>query len=564
MIFAQRLFFDYPWLLLSAVVFPFVVLLFRRSRYRNRINRLSRFAELSALRRLVGEPNGVGRSRTALLMLVVALCGLALAGPRWGVASGPTTARGIDMAIAIDASLSMLATDERPSRLERVKQEVRRLRAMSRADRVALIAFAGRSYILTPLTSDDGALELFLDNLDPSVVGQGGSSMSRTIRQGMELLLASSSGADKALVIMSDGEAFDTKEEIEAAAEEAGRRGVSIVAVGFGTTEGSTLPSSSRSTREKRDENGDIVVSKYNPDLLKAAATVANGTFIGAEESDKASRVRAALRSLRAARRDIEVRDDSIARFLWLLVPALALLIYDTARGERRRSKTLSSIGELAGVAASKGSVKAVMTSSVCLFALLSCRSEADPATLFNEGDVNGALLALQKRVAGGDSSSVVLYNLGSALMGADSLTAAAQLLENVRRNADGEVRMRARFNSGLALLKLGRVPAQGTDDLMAAARAAYRDLLQERPYDFDAKWNYELALRNPPQSGGGGGGDDENEDNDQQEPDDEPQSTTLDQKQAEALLNSAAREERDVQGRKQNKGRVPPQGKDW
>ena len=37
------------------------------------------------------------------------------------------SSRGIDMAIAIDASLSMLAQDERPSRLERVKQEVRRL-----------------------------------------------------------------------------------------------------------------------------------------------------------------------------------------------------------------------------------------------------------------------------------------------------------------------------------------------------------------------------------------------------------------------------------------------------
>ena len=96
---------------------------------------------------------------------------------------------------AIDASLSMMAPDERPSRLERVKQEVRRLRAMSQADRVALIAFAGRSYILTPLTGDDGAIELFLDNLDPSVVGQAGSSLARALRQGTELLLASDGSA---------------------------------------------------------------------------------------------------------------------------------------------------------------------------------------------------------------------------------------------------------------------------------------------------------------------------------------------------------------------------------
>ena len=96
--------------------------------------------------------------------------------------------RGIDMVLSLDASLSMMAEDERPSRLERMKQEVRRLRAMSPGDRMGVLAFAGRSYVLSPLTIDEGALDLFLDNLDPSVVGQAGSSLARTIRQGVDLL----------------------------------------------------------------------------------------------------------------------------------------------------------------------------------------------------------------------------------------------------------------------------------------------------------------------------------------------------------------------------------------
>ena len=87
-------------------------------------------------------------------------------------------ADGIDVVLAMDASLSMQATDERPSRLERMKQEVRRFRALAPGNRVALLAFAGRSYILSPLTTDDGAIELFLDNLDPTVVGQPGSAMA--------------------------------------------------------------------------------------------------------------------------------------------------------------------------------------------------------------------------------------------------------------------------------------------------------------------------------------------------------------------------------------------------
>jgi Ca-activated chloride channel family protein len=101
---------------------------------------------------------------------------------------------GVDLVLAVDASLSMLAQDEKPSRLERVKQEIRRLRAISPGDRVGLLAFAGRSYVLTPITVDGGALDLF-SQLDPSVVGQAGSSLASTITQGTSLLSLTKSGA---------------------------------------------------------------------------------------------------------------------------------------------------------------------------------------------------------------------------------------------------------------------------------------------------------------------------------------------------------------------------------
>src|SRR5690606_4908084 len=97
-----------------------------------------------------------GRStgRAIRLGLAALLGGVALAGPRWGLEQSIVRSEGIDMVLALDASLSMLAQDESPSRLERMKQEVRRLLDQSPGDRVALLAFAGRSYILTPLTID--------------------------------------------------------------------------------------------------------------------------------------------------------------------------------------------------------------------------------------------------------------------------------------------------------------------------------------------------------------------------------------------------------------------------
>ncbi len=548
-----ELVFDMPWLLLAAVLLPVCVLLLGVARSRQRRDRLARFAETSALRRLLRTGGVHAGARTARLVTIVLLAGVALAGPRWGRARGPTSGRGIDMAIALDASLSMMAQDERPSRLERMKQEVRRLRAMSHADRVALIAFAGRSYILTPLTSDDGAIELFLDNLDPNVVGQAGSSLARAMRQSTELLMASDGSADRALVLMSDGEAFESPEDIDAAAAEAGKRGISVVTVGFGSTEGTTIPIVDGTViRQKRDEQDEIVITRYHPELLQRAATAAGGTFIPAEASDKATRVRVALRSLRTARRNIDTREEHVPRFLWLLVPALLVLLWDTwimSRGQRRA--TLSP-------------GHALLVLVALPLTLFGCARAPDPAVLFEQGNIPGAVVALRAQIAIGDSSAATRYNLGSALLGADSLAPSTELLEAVRRAADGEVRMRARYNAGLANLQSGRADGnKEAEQAFAAARAAYRAYLLARPDDEDAKWNYELALRKPPPQGGGGGGGGGGENEQPQAPQPQPQGG-LDQRQAEALLNSAAREERDVQGRKQKLGRTPPAGKDW
>lgn len=556
---------DTPWLALLAIALPLCVWWLRRQQWRQRERRLARFADPAALARLVPSSGGGERRRTWRLMLVAVLMGLAMAGPRWGLTRGPVSARGIDMAIALDASLSMMAPDEKPNRLERMKQEVRRLRAMSQADRVALIAFAGRSYILTPLTSDDGALELFLENLDPSVVGQAGSSIAKAIRQGTELLLASDASADRALVVMTDGESFDAVEDVETAARDAGAKGISVVTVGFGTTKGSTIPiRDGSSVKAKTDDDGNVVITRYAPALLEKAATAANGTFIPAEVSDKATRIRGALKSLRTARRAIDTREDHLPRFLWLLVPALLLLVYDAWR-----LSAPASVAQRRSAARAIGAAPSAWI--VWLLVLvpgtfIGCATEPDPAALFKEGRVAEAVAAYRAMVAQGDASARTAYNLGTAVLGADSVQEAQALLESVIKNSEGDVRARARFNAGVAALQQGRAANNPeAEQQLAAARAAYRAYLTERPGYADAKWNFELALRKqPPQGGGGGGGggggNDRNND-----PQPHPQSQGgLDQRQADALLNSAAREEKDVQGRRQRQGRVPPGGKDW
>lgn len=569
--------FDMPWPIALAIVLlvPVLVALAISRARRQRSARLARFASALTLPRLGGAP-GSRRGQSWRLTGVAVLSALALTGPRWGMLSSQETRRGIDVVVALDASLSMIAQDERPSRLDRMKQEVRRLRASQRADRMALIAFAGRSYILTPLTADDGALELYLENLNPDVVGQAGSSIARAIRQGTELLGASTGSSDRALVIMSDGEAFEPIEDVRAAATEAAQQGIVLVTVGFGTIEGATIPEVVGSgIREKRDEQGQIVVTKYVPDLLQAAAEASGGVFVPADVTDRAGRVRAALSTLRTEKRAVLSREDHVSRFTWFLLPALLLLLLDTwlmqRPARRARSATTSTAplpasGTTPAVTArvAGGPVVAVVTALVLM--LGACAREPDPARRLEAGDALGAAQAYANMIAGGDTSYVTRYNLATALLAADSLGEANQLFEQVRRGADGEVRARARYNEGLSALMQGRATAGDTANAaFAKARELFRAYLSERYVDDDGKWNYELALRPQPPMGGGGGGGDNDEQNSEQ-PESQPQSGQLDEAQAEALLNSAAREERDVQGRQQKMVRRPPPpgGRDW
>lgn len=553
---------DHIWLLPLAVLLPAAAVWLILQSYRARQARLDRLGTSSVVNRLV-PPSALRSPRWRMIRLGLAglLIGIAVAGPRWGVERSVVRTRGIDMVLALDASLSMMAPDERPNRLERMKDEVRRLRELSSGDRVGLIAFAGRSYILSPLTIDAGALDLFLDNLNPTVVGQAGSSLARAIRQGTDLLSLSKSGADRALVVMSDGEAFESQEEVTAEAQRAKEQGIVLVTVGFGTTKGSTIPiKDGNANTVKRDEAGQIVITQYHPEFLKGAADAAGGTFIPAEATDKAGLVKSALSTLRTQARNSLGGEDMVLRYQWFLLPGLILLLLDTLLTERRGHVRWQP-------AAAKTAAATIVL--VMLAGCVRIPKYRDAVGYYHAKEYMKSATAFRGAIAKGDTTGETLYNFGTALLGADSLAQASEMLGKLADAKDEELRYRALFNQGLAQLKQG-LAATGEDKgpKLDATLATYKKVILMRPDDVDAKWNYELALHEKNGGGGGGGGGQSNSSsnaqaNQQQQP--QPQGG-LGQRQAEQLLGSAAREERDVQSKKQKQNRVepPPGGKDW
>ncbi|HVZ48014.1 MAG TPA: VWA domain-containing protein [Gemmatimonadaceae bacterium] len=534
--------------------------------HRRRVQRVAQLGTPQAIARLA--PAGVGRppvARVVRLGLALTCVTLGLAGPRWGEGTSIVRAKGLDVAIAMDASLSMTAEDERPSRLQRMRQEVRRYRAASPGDRNALIAFAGKSYILTPLTTDGGAIELYLDNFDPNIVGLAGTAMAPTIIQGTQLLQAANGSASRVLVIMSDGEAFDDHDAAIAAAKAAKKAGIGIVTVGFGTEEGTTIPvRQGADVVNKRDADGEVVITKYDPSFLRDIAEAAGGEFIAATDGDRGGRIARALARMDAEQRDIEEGLSRPLHLAWFLVPAVVLLLLDAWRTD---GGTWSRVRRLLHLAAPAVVVIRLVTGAVVAAAPRPADAQGAP-TLYREGRFGEAAAAWRRLVEKGDERLATMYNLGTSLLRADSLATAEEALERAAASPESAVRRKALFNLGLSRLKRA-VRADEPDRQRAAdgAIAAYRALLLEQPDDGDAKWNYELALRARRQAQGGGGAREQPQSAPQESPA-SPQAPqpTMSRQQAEQLLAAASREERETQARKQagTRAQRPPGGKEW
>ncbi|HLA13734.1 MAG TPA: VWA domain-containing protein, partial [Gemmatimonadaceae bacterium] len=373
-------FIQWPWALVVAIVLPVLTAWLVSYGLEARAKRLSRLGTPAMISRLAPSLTSHRRwTRVLRTALAALLLGIAFAGPRWGVEQTVVRQEGVDVVLALDASTSMLAVDERPSRLASMKQEINRLRDASPGDRFALLAFAGRSYILTPLTVDNSALDLFLTNFDPSIVGQGGSSLGSALRQATNLLALGKDETDQAVVLMSDGEGFENADEVLGEARRAREHAITVITVGFGTTAGSTIPVvQNRVVTQKRDENGAVVVTRYQPDLLRAIAEEADGVFIDAGEMDRAGKVRLALDNLRARPRSLVSGEDLAAQFQWFLLGALVLLAADTFSQTRRRRRK---------------AIAAAATTAASFLVMAGCRG--------NERD----------------KASIVYYNIGTTLL---------------------------------------------------------------------------------------------------------------------------------------------------
>ncbi|MFM7281066.1 MAG: vWA domain-containing protein, partial [Planctomycetia bacterium] len=144
------------------------------------------------------------RLRAWLAISALLFAVLALLGPVRGYTLREVRRKGLDLALCMDTSRSMLVEDVRPNRLQRAQREVAGLLDRLEGDRAALLAFSGDVREVAPLTHDRNTLKSFAATLSPEDNLRGGTDIGAAIARALELF-DGRSGAHEAIVILTDG-----------------------------------------------------------------------------------------------------------------------------------------------------------------------------------------------------------------------------------------------------------------------------------------------------------------------------------------------------------------------
>jgi Ca-activated chloride channel family protein len=418
----------------------------------------------------------------------------ALAGPRWGSSWEEAQQRGLDIVVAVDTSRSMLARDVPPNRLEKAKLAVFDLMRQARDDRLGLVAFAGAAFLQCPLTLDDEAFRQNLQALNTSVISQGGTALSAAIRTAIGAF-ARGNNNHKVLVLFTDGEDHDEDAETMGAAKEAAEAGLRIFTVGVGTAEGELLQVTDDhgNTSFIKDDDGNVVKSHLNEELLRRIATATAGFYLplrGANPMEILySQGLAPLPKSEGATKLALVPRE---QYHWFLGFALLCLLAEMLLPDGARQRRTES----AAGASKAGWLKAAALLCVLLVPTLAFASGPGAFNKYQSGDYQAAFQEYN-RLAGEKTNDYRLhYNAGTSAYKAKELEAAEKQLGEALNSpeivSDLQAQEHAYFNLGNTLYHLGE-PAedpQKKQERWEGAVTNYSRALRLNTNDVDAKNN--------------------------------------------------------------------------
>ncbi|HUF16459.1 MAG TPA: VWA domain-containing protein [Thermoanaerobaculia bacterium] len=259
---------DPVWLWVALAAIPLTAGLWRFEVTRRRL------AERFVSERLRGRSNRFRAARPFLMGSGFLLAAVALAGPRFGQEIISVPQSDASRILVLDVSDSMSAEDVGTSRLSAAKAIGKRALEMHDG-RVALVIFEGEAGILSPLTTDVGAVATLLDSVAAGETGVPGSSLDSALDAVLRLMDSSTGRTD--VILISDGEqqGSTSLQNLPRVAA----RGAVVHSVVVGTTEGGRIPVG-KPGAFLRDESGREVITKAESQAMEMIAGETGGAFL--------------------------------------------------------------------------------------------------------------------------------------------------------------------------------------------------------------------------------------------------------------------------------------------
>ncbi|MEY2494453.1 MAG: Ca-activated chloride channel [Verrucomicrobiota bacterium] len=282
--------FAQPWLLLLLLAIPLLAY------WRGKAGPAAAltFSSTAALRS-IGKSSAAraGKFLRSLFLLSFAFLVIAMARPQLGKSLTQVEASGIDIMVVLDVSGSMLTKDftvggESATRIDAIREVTRKFIEGRPNDRIGIIAFAGRPYVVSPMTLDHDWLIKNLDRVRIGLVEDGtaiGSAIAAAANR-----LNDKHSKSRVIVLLTDGENNTGKIPPNTAAEAVKALKIKFYAVGAGINGVAPTPVfNPQNGKPLTDMFGNVVYQNqrvhFNEAGLKEVAKIADGEFFRATDT---------------------------------------------------------------------------------------------------------------------------------------------------------------------------------------------------------------------------------------------------------------------------------------
>lgn len=320
--------FAYPWVLLGLLLIPALALL--KGKFGGTPGILFSSTQLVVA---VGKKRRAhaGAILASLVYATMVLLIVSLARPQLGSTLEHVQASGVDIMLVLDVSGSMVTEDyllggKRVNRIDVVKRVTREFIEGRPNDRIGIIAFAGRPYLVSPMTLDHEWLLSRLDDVHLGMVEDGtaiGSALASAAAR-----LKDRDSKTKIIVLLTDGANNAGKVMPLTAAEAAKTLGIKIYSIGAGSNgpqDDGLVP-----VPVGKDMFGKTVYQNVHFDfdekLLDQIAKIGDGKYFRAADTETMVNTFKEINGLEKTKREVEKTAQYHDYFQWLLLLAALLL----------------------------------------------------------------------------------------------------------------------------------------------------------------------------------------------------------------------------------------------